>query len=165
MKKLFLIMMMFVPMTMMAQKFGHVNPEDVIQSLPEFTKAQQELEALGKQYEKELTDSQAELQRQAETYDKNKSTMNATKQQETEAKLQEMYQKITEQAQQNQQAFQKAQNDKLQPIYQKVMQAIEAVGQAGGYVYIMQTGSIPFINDSISKDVTSDVKAQLLKMK
>lgn len=165
MKKLFLIMMMFVPMTMMAQKFGHVNPEDVIQSLPEFTKAQQELETLGKQYEKELTDSQAELQRQAEAYDKNKSTMNATKQQETETKLQEMYQKITEQAQQNQQAFQKAQNDKMQPIYQKVMQAIEAVGKAGGYVYIMQTGSVPFINTDISKDVTSDVKAQLLKMK
>lgn len=165
MKKLFLIMMMFVPMTMMAQKFGHVNPEDVIQSLPEFTKAQQELETLGKQYEKELTDSQTELQRQAEAYDKNKSTMNATKQQETEAKLQEMYQKITEQAQQNQQAFQKAQNDKMQPIYQKVMQAIEAVGKAGGYVYIMQTGSVPFINTDISKDVTSDVKAQLLKMK
>ena len=122
MKKLFLIMMMFVPMTMMAQKFGHVNPEDVIQSLPEFTKAQQELETLGKQYEKELTDSQAELQRQAEAYDKNKSTMNATKQQET-------------------------------------------VGKAGGYVYIMQTGSVPFINTDISKDVTSDVKAQLLKMK
>jgi outer membrane protein len=165
MKKLFLIMMMFVPMTMMAQKFGHVNPEDVIQSLPEFTKAQQELETLGKQYEKELTDSQAELQRQAEAYDKNKSTMNATKQQETETKLQEMYQKISEQAQQNQQAFQKAQNDKMQPIYQKVMQAIEAVGKAGGYVYIMQTGSVPFINTDISKDVTSDVKAQLLKMK
>ncbi len=165
MKKLFLIMMMFVPMAMMAQKFGHVNPEDVIQSLPEFTKAQQELETLGKQYEKELTDSQAELQRQAEAYDKNKSTMNATKQQETEAKLQEMYQKITEQAQQNQQAFQKAQNDKMQPIYQKVMQAIEAVGKAGGYVYIMQTGSVPYINTDISKDVTSDVKAQLLKMK
>ncbi len=158
-------MMMFVPMAMMAQKFGHVNPEDVIQSLPEFTKAQQELETLGKQYEKELTDSQAELQRQAEAYDKNKSTMNATKQQETEAKLQEMYQKITEQAQQNQQAFQKAQNDKMQPIYQKVMQAIEAVGKAGGYVYIMQTGSVPYINTDISKDVTSDVKAQLLKMK
>lgn len=158
-------MMMFVPMTMMAQKFGHVNPEEVIQSLPEFTTAQQELEKLGKQYEKELTDSQAELQRQAEAYDKNKSTMNATKQQETEAKLQEMYQKITEQAQQNQQAFQKAQNDKMQPIYQKVMQAIEAVGKAGGYVYIMQTGSVPYINTDISKDVTSDVKAQLLKMK
>lgn len=158
-------MMMFVPMAMMAQKFGHVNPEDVIQSLPEFTKAQQELETLGKQYEKELTDSQAELQRQAEAYDKNKSTMNATKQQETEAKLQEMYQKITEQAQQNQQAFQKAQNDKMQPIYQKVMQAIEAVGKAGGYVYIMQTGSVPYINTDISKDVTADVKAQLLKMK
>ena len=70
-----------------------------------------------------------------------------------------------EQAQQNQQAFQKAQTDKMQPIYQKVMQAIEAVGKAGGYTYIMQTGSVPFINTDISKDVTSDVKAQLLKMK
>ena len=51
----------------------------------------------------------------------------------------------------------------MAPIQQRVMQAVEAVGKAGGYVYIVSNGSLPYINDSISKDVTSDVKAQLAK--
>ena len=90
--------------------------------------------------------------------------MNATQQQEQEAKLQEMYTRIQQQAQQNQQEFQKAQQDKLQPIFTKVRQAIETVGKTGGYVYVMETGSVLYINDAISKDLTSEVKAPLAKM-
>ena len=162
MKKLFLIMMMFVPMTMMAQKFGHVNPEDVIQSLPEFTKAQQELETLGKQYEKELTDSQAELQRQAEAYDKNKSTMNATKQQETEANINQLMQKYQQAYQDNQQELAKQQQEKMAPIMNKITTAIKNVGKNGGYVYIMDsTAGIPYISETLSTDVTAQVKAKL----
>ncbi|MBR4387725.1 MAG: OmpH family outer membrane protein [Prevotella sp.] len=164
MKKLFMMLMLCAPLSLFAQqKFGHVDLDKVIQSLPEYTTAMQELEALGKQYEQELTASQTELQRLAEEYDKTKSTLSATQQQEKEADLQEKYQRITEQAQQNQQAFQRAQQEKMAPIQQRVMQAVEAVGKAGGYVYIMSNGSLPYINDSISKDVTSDVKAQLAK--
>ena len=157
--------MLLAPMATFAQKFGHVDTQSVIQSLPEFSRANGEIEALGKQYENDLKASQDELQRKAEEYDKNKSTMNATKQQETEASLQEMYQRIQQQAAQNQQEFQKAQQDKLQPIFAKVRQAIEAVGKAGGYVYIMEVGSVLYINDTLSKDITSEVKSQLAKMK
>ncbi len=165
MKKIFLMLMLLAPMATFAQKFGHVDTQSVIQSLPEFSRANGEIEALGKQYENDLKASQDELQRKAEEYDKNKSTMNATKQQETEASLQEMYQRIQQQAAQNQQEFQKAQQDKLQPIFAKVRQAIEAVGKAGGYVYIMEVGSVLYINDTLSKDITSEVKSQLAKMK
>ena len=165
MKKIFLMLMLLAPMATFAQKFGHVNSQSVIESLPEFSRARGELEALGKQYENDLKASQDELQRKAEEYDKNKSTMNATKQQETEASLQEMYTRIQQQAAQNQQDFQKAQQDKLQPIFNKVRQAIETVGKAGGYVYIMEVGSVLYINDTLSKDITSEVKSQLAKMK
>mgnify|MGYP002623539803 CR=1 FL=1 len=158
------MLMLFAPLSLFAQqKFGHVDIDNVMQSMPEYTAAVQELEKLGKQYEQELTSSQTELQRLAEEYEKTKSTLSATQQQEKEADLQEKYQRITEQAQQNQQAFQRAQQEKIAPIQQRIMQAIEAVGRAGGYVYILQKGSLPYINDSISKDVTSDVKAQLAK--
>lgn len=163
MKKVLLIMMLFAPLSIFAQKFAHVNTETIIKSLPEVVKVQQELEKLGKQYEDELKASQAELERLVGEYEKNKSTMNATKQQETEASLQEKYQRISEQAQQNQQAFNKAQSDKLQPIYQRVRNAIEVVGKNGGYVYVMEAGSVLYINDSLSKDITSEVKAQLMK--
>ena len=165
MKKIFLMLMLLAPLATFAQKFGHVDTQSVIQSLPEFSRANGEIEALGKQYENDLKASQDELQRKAEEYDKNKSTMNATKQQETEASLQEMYTRIQQQAAQNQQDFQKAQQDKLQPIFTKVRQAIEAVGKAGGYVYIMEVGSVLYINDTLSKDITSEVKSQLAKMK
>ncbi len=159
------MLMLFAPLATFAQKFGHVDTQSIIQSLPEFSRANGEIEAIGKQYENELKASQDELQRLAEDYDKKKSSMNATQQQEQETKLQEMYNRISQQAQQNQQEFQKAQQDKLQPIFTKVRQAIEAVGKSGGYVYIMETNNVLYINDTISKDLTSEVKAQISKMK
>ena len=165
MKKVILMLMLFAPLAMFAQKFGHVDTQAIIQSLPEFSRANGEIEAVGKQYENELKASQDELQRLAEDYDKKKSSMNATQQQEQETKLQEMYTRIQQQAQQNQQEFQKAQQEKLQPIFTKVRQAIETVGKSGGYVYVMEAGSVLYINDTISKGLTNEVKAQLAKMK
>ena len=165
MKKVIIMLMLFAPLATFAQKFGHVDTQAIIQSLPEFSRANGEIEAVGKQYENELKASQDELRRLAEDYDKKKSSMNATQQQEQEAKLQEMYNRIQQQAQQNQQEFQKAQQEKLQPIFTKVRQAIETVGKSGGYVYVMEAGSVLYINDTISKDLTSEVKAQIAKMK
>ena len=159
------MLMLFAPLATFAQKFGHVDTQSIIQSLPDFSRANGEIEAIGKQYENELKASQDELQRLAEDYDKKKSSMNATQQQEQEAKLQEMYTRIQQQAQQNQQEFQKAQQEKLQPIFTKVRQAIETVGKSGGYVYVMEAGSVLYINDTLSKDLTNEVKAQLAKMK
>ena len=116
MKKLILMLMLCAPMSLFAQKFGHLDSQALLQSLPEATNVQKELEAKGKEYEKQLTDMQAELQRKAEEYDKTKSTMNATKQAETEKSLQDMYAKIQQTAQDNQKAFNEQQQQKLGPV-------------------------------------------------
>lgn len=163
MKKIILAMLLCAPMTMFAQKFGHLDSQALIASLPEAIKVQSELEAQGKIYENELKAMQDELQRKAEDYDKTKSTMNATKQAETEKQLQDMYTKIQQAAQDNQQAFSKMQQEKLGPILDKVRTAIEAVAKAGNYVYIMEqaAGQPLYVNTAISEDVTAKVKAQL----
>ena len=167
MKKLILMLMLCAPMSLFAQKFGHLDSQALLQSLPEATNVQKELEAKGKEYEKQLTDMQAELQRQAEAYDKAKSTMNATKQAETEKNLQDMYTKIQQTAQDNQKAFNEEQQKQLGPVLEKVRNAIAAVAKAGNYVYIMEkaNGQPLYINEALSKDVTAEVKAQLAKMK
>ena len=55
MKKLFLALMMLLPMAAMAQnKFGHVNSAEIMQAMPEFTTARNEIETLTKQYENDL---------------------------------------------------------------------------------------------------------------
>ena len=166
MKKLLLILMLVAPMSMMAQKFGHINSQEVLASMPEFIKAKGEIDAMQKQYENDLKSMQDEFQRKADEYDKTKSTMNATKQQETEQNLQVMYQKIQQTFQDNQQALNKTMQDKMQPLQMKIMEAIKMVGKNGGYVYIMDVATgIPYISDTLSKDVTGDVKNQLNSMK
>jgi outer membrane protein len=166
MKKLILMLMLLAPMATFAQKFGHVNSQEIMSSMPEIIKVRGEIEAAAKQYDNDLKSMQEELQRKAEDYEKNQSTMNETKKKETEESLQQMYTKIQQTAQDNQQALQKLQQDKFGPIQQKVIDAIKAVGKAGGYVYIMDMASgIPYISDTLSKDVTAEVKAQLNKAK
>ena len=48
MKKLFLMLMLCAPMTLFAQKFGHLDSQALLQSLPEATAVQNKLEAKGR---------------------------------------------------------------------------------------------------------------------
>ena len=148
--------------TATAQKFGHVNSQEIIQVMPEFTKARADIEALTKQYEADLKQMQEELQKKTEAYEKEQATLPANIKQRRETELQEMYQKIQQSYQDNQQALAKEQNEKMQAITTKVLDAIKAVGQAGNYVYIMDLAAgIPYISTTLSTDVTADVKAKL----
>ena len=124
------MLMLFMPLATFAQKFGHVNAQEIMASMPEFIKARGEVEAAAKQYDNDLKAMQDELQRKAQDYDKNSSTMNETKKKETEESLQQMYQKIQQTAQDNQQALGKLQQDKIGPITNKLVDAIKAVGKA-----------------------------------
>ena len=46
-------------------KFGHVNSQEIIQAMPEYTKAKTEIESLTQQYEADLKSMQDELQKKA----------------------------------------------------------------------------------------------------
>ena len=151
MKKLVLMLLLCAPLTVMAQtqKFGHVDAQAIMQSLPEFIKARGELEAQSKQYENDMKAMQDEIQRKNDEYN-----------------LNQLVQKYQQAFQDNQQALQKAQQEKLQPIMNKIMTAIRTVGKNGGYVYIMDvSGGIPYISDTLSKDVTEEVKTEMNKIK
>lgn len=162
MKKLFLALMMFAPLAAFAQKFGHVNSQDIIQVMPEYNKAKTEIDALQKQYENDLKSMQDELTRKSASYDSTRATLPENIRQRREQELQELYQRIQQSYQDNQQALAKASQEKMQAITTKVVEAIKQVGQAGGYVYIMDiAGGIPYISTTLSTDVTAEVKGKL----
>ena len=143
-------------------KFGHVNTNEIIQAMPEYNKAKTEIDALQQQYEADLKSMQDELQKKGEAFEKEQASLPENIKQRRQTELQEMYQKIQQSYQDNQQALQKASAEKMQAITTKVVDAIKAVGQAGGYVYIMDTASgIPYISTTLSTDVTAQVKAKL----
>lgn len=162
MKKLILMLMLIAPLSVFAQKFGHINSQEIMSQMPEFIKARGDIEAQAKQYENDLKSMQDELTRKSDEYEKGKSTMNATAQQQKEQELQQLYQKIQQAYNDNQQALAKKQQELMQPITTKLVNAIKAVGDKGGYVYIMDlSAGIPYISSTLSKDVTAEVKAQL----
>ena len=144
-----------------AQKFGHVNAQEIMQAMPETTKAQAEIEALAKQYDEDLKSMQAEIQKKAEEIEKLPADTPANIKERRQKDVEEMFQKYQQIASDNQQALNKAQQEKLQPIQKKLIDAITAVGQEGGYVYIMQIGTALYTSSTLSTDVTAQVKAKL----
>ncbi len=164
MKKLILAMMLMAPLATFAQKFGKVNTQSIMQSLPEISKVNGEIEAQAKTFENDLKAMQDELQRQSEAYDKAKSTMNATAQQQKEEELQQLYAKLQQQYQSNQQELQKLQQEKMQPIIAKVRTAIDNVGKNGGYTFIFEEGVAVFSGAQV-EDVTSKVQVEVGKIK
>ena len=154
-KKIILMALIVIPMSAFAQKFGHINPMPIMQAMPEYTKAQAELEELKKQYEGEMKIMQDELA-------KKKDSLPQNIRQRRESELQDLYGRLQQYAQESNQNMQKASQEKLAAISQKIEAAIKEVGTAGGFIYIFDvTAGIPFINETLSTDVTAQVKAKL----
>ena len=160
MKKLVLMLMLLAPMTMMAQKFGKVNTQTIMQALPDVAKANGELEALQKQKDNELKAMQDELNRKLDEYQKGQSTMNATAKQQKETELQGLNQKIQQAYQDGQQELQKKSNELMQPIVAKVRAAIDAVGKAGNYTYIFEEGAAIYTGSNVV-DVTKEAQSKI----
>ena len=156
------MLMMLAPMAAFAQKFGHVNTQEIIQAMPEFATARGEIEKLTEQYEADLKQMQEELQKKAEAFEKEEATLPENIKQRRNQELQDLYQRIQQTYQDNQQALAQAQQEKMQAITSKVLDAIKVIGQEGSYVYIMEMGAgIPYISTTLSTDVTAQVKAKL----
>ena len=152
-KKIVLLVALFVlPLCAMGQsKFGHMNSQEVMVVMPEFIKAQADLETLSQQYQKEFESSREEFTK---------------KYQEFVAQADSLPKNIAERRQRDladmDQRLQQFQQEAMVPIQQKLTEAIDAVGKAEGVVYIFDVASTPlaFIGAE-SIDLTAKVKAQL----
>ena len=161
-KKLIAMLLLMAPLALFAQKFGHLNSADIIQVMPEYTAAQTELQNLEKQYTNELQLMESELAKKSEAYEKEKATLPANIQQRREQELQELYGKMQQYYQTSQQELAQASQEKMAALTEKITKAIKEVGVAGGFLYILDTASgIPYISETLSTDVTAQVKAKL----
>lgn len=161
-KKLIAILFLMAPLAIFAQKFGHLNSGDIIQAMPEYKTAQTEIQDLEKQYANELQMMESELAKKSEAYEKEKATLPANIQQRRETELQDLYTRMQQYYQTSQQQLQQASQEKMTSLTEKITKAIKEVGVAGGFLYIFDTASgIPYISETLSTDVTAQVKAKL----
>ena len=163
-KKIALLVVLFIlPLGVMAQsKFAHMNSQEVITVMPEFTKAQADLEALSKQYTEEMQRSEQEFNRKYQELIQQQDSLPKNILERRQKEVQDMAQRQQQFQQEAYQAMEKAQQEAMVPIYNKLNEAVQAVGKAEGVVYIFDVARTPvaYIGTE-SIDVTATVKAQL----
>ena len=166
-KKIALVLMLALPMGVFAQnlKFGHINAQEIVSAMPEFAKAQSDIEALDKQLTSELQRTQEEFNKQYQEFQQAiaKDSLPANIAERRQKELQDMMQRQEQFQQEAQQQMQKAQADAMAPIYKKLDDAIKAVGAAEGVIYIFDLARTPvaYVNESQSINLTPKVKTQL----
>ena len=162
-KKIALILLLIAPMSLFAQKFGHIKTQEILTVMPEYTKAQTDIQTMQQQYEDEMKRLQDEINKKFAAYQQEQANLPKNIQERRQKELQELNERGMQMGQDAQQQLQQSWMQMLEPIAKKIDDAIKAVGQEGGYIYIFDLNAtqIPFINETQSTDVTSAVKAKL----
>ena len=150
-------------MTATAQKFGNINMGEVFEAMPERAVVQKEMEDLQAKYENELSKMGDEYQKKVNDYlaeqDKLEKSIADARAQEIE-QLQQRIQNFREMAAKD---LQGQQQNKVQPIIEKINKAIQAVGEKEGFTYIfdLSQGNILYASPSRCVDVLPLVKKEL----
>ncbi|MBQ2170652.1 MAG: OmpH family outer membrane protein [Paludibacteraceae bacterium] len=160
MKKIIIAMMLIMPMAISAQKFGHINTQELFTQMPEVAQIKLKMDTIQSQYENQLASMNEEIQKKAQDYQAQEATMADAVKQIRQQELQEMQQRIQLFYQTAEQDIQKKQQELLTPVHEKMAKAIKAVGERENYTYIFDSQAMVHIgNDAI--DVTPAVKKEL----
>lgn len=164
MKKILLAILMAAPLSIMAQaKFAHYNSTDILSNMKEYAAAQAELQSMEKQYADDLKLMEDEMQKKYEDYKKEAANLLDNVRARREQELNDLSQRLQQSYQDSQLALQKASQEKMALIGEKIMSAVKKVGETGGYVYVvdLSSGAISFVNPALSTDITAQLKKEL----
>lgn len=163
-KKTLAAIMIAIPMLVAAQapKFGTVTVEPILEAMPERANVQTQLETASKTYEDEYKKLTEELDKKYGEFQKlseDKTTPDAIKERRMQ-EIQELQKKAQQFLQTAQQDLQRQQAQLMQPIEEKIMTAIKAVGQENGFTFILPEGVAAYQSTDV-QDVTPLVKKKL----
>lgn len=139
MKKSLLVLLLVLPLftlALNAQKFGHINSQELIMKMPEMEAALTSLENLQTSNNERLKLMQDELQRLNAEYVQTRNSLDAISRQSREGELQKMNQNIQGFYQTAQEDMKAKQKELTEPIIEKARKAVEAVGKEQGLLYV-----------------------------
>lgn len=144
-----------------AQKFGYVNSAAILAEMPEVKQLEANLDALQKQLQKKGQNMVQQLQQDYQAIQQKVANGELSpKMQEEEAKkLEDRQAEIAKFEQDMVKQLQEKRDKELQPILEKVNQAIADVAKENGLQFIFDEGVILFADES--QDVGPLVKTKL----
>ena len=160
MKKIIIAMMLVLPMVASAQKFGHINTQELFAQMPEVNQVKLKMDTIQNQYEMQLASMNEEIQKKYQDYQAQEATMSDAIKQIRQQELQDLQSRLQQFYQIAEQDIQRQQQELLAPVHEKMTKAIKTVGDREGYTYIFDSAAMVHIgNDAI--DATPAVKKEL----
>ncbi|MBW6501400.1 MAG: OmpH family outer membrane protein [Bacteroidales bacterium] len=144
-------------------KFGHINRNDLIQTMPEFDEATAALEKMRTTFLNELELLQVEFNNKYDTYLKEMKNYTDLVRQTKEQELADFQTRMQTFQNNASTTLQEEQAKLFTPITQKADKAISDVGRENGYIYVfdISAGTIAYFDTTKSTDVLSLVKTKL----
>lgn len=160
MKKIVLLLAVaMISLTSMAQKFGHIDSQELLQLMPETKVAQAEIEKITLDHQKVLEQLQADYQKLVTEIQQNPNLPEPVLQSKYQ-QAQGLEQNIYDQQQTAQQDVQSKNEALITPIIEKAKKAIEEVGKENGFTYIFDTSGGVIVYEG-GENVLPLVKAKL----
>ena len=158
-------LLLFVGATTSAQtlKFGHIDFQGLISTMPERDVAQKAMAKMQADLESQLSVMQKEYQTKGQEYVALVKQANITDaiRQAKEADIQSLQERITTFQQQAQENLQKEETKQFQPVVEKARKAIGEVAKEQGMLYVFEVNNVLYFNPTQSTDMMPLVKAKL----
>lgn len=142
-------------------KFGYLNSNELLASMPESVAMQTELEDYAKKLENQLSDMQSEYERKVTEYQQNETTFSDLVKEDKIREIESIQKRMVDFQQSAQQSLAQKESELFTPIRDKAMEAIQVVAKEGNYTYIFDSGAGSFLYVDESENVISKVKSKL----
>ncbi len=159
-KKFLLAIMIALPMSVFAQKFGTVNTAELMESLPEMKTVQEQMTAASNKYQDEFSKLQEEFNKKYQEFNALDASTPETIKERRVQEMQELDAKIQKFRETADQDLRRQQQQLMAPIQENVMKAIQSVGAEGNYTFIFENGMSLYTGTDVT-DVTPLVKTRL----
>lgn len=162
-KKLILIMLFALPVSMMAQdKLAFVNVQEIFQVMPELSEVEKTIADMNEEYRKELEKMYEEYYAKAKEYQDNMATMSETIKVRRQGEIADLEKRIGTFQQTSSEDLQRKQLEMVTALRDKIMKATAEVGAESNYTYIFDISAQTIAYHSPKAvDVTPLVKKKL----
>ena len=150
--------MVFASVCCFAQKFGHVNTNELVQLCPEADKAREVLKTSTSEAQATYKEMADEYNAKLEAYQQKSSTWTGAVRESKEKELAAMQQRISEFGENVQQEIDQQQATLFKPIAEKVKATVESLAKGKGLVCVFETNSLVYRDASQMVDLTPDAR-------
>lgn len=144
-----------------AQKFAHVEAQEVVALMPEMDEVRSQIQTITKENQDVLKAMYDEYQTKSTTFQQKQDTWTEAVKESKYKELMDLEQRIQETSQSMQQEMQSIQQKLQAPVMKKFSEKLEEIAKQEGYIYVFDSNSLLYKDSAQSTDLTARIRKEL----